>query len=145
MMGIKRLSWLVGTAVVATLGMQITVQAQGHAVVDISEWQGQLSPSQVQAMKSQVLFVINRRQYGLNYVDRDAANNTALYVRYGIPFVSMIFRNLRMPLARAVKPKRFMRTPIKLRVFMLWILKLIRYVQDQLMRQLRLGIVKCAH
>ena len=54
MMGIKRLSWLVGTAVVATLGMQITVQAQGHAVVDISEWQGQLSPSQVQAMKSQV-------------------------------------------------------------------------------------------
>lgn len=86
MMGIKRLSWLVGTAVVATLGRQITVQAQGHAVVDISEWQGQLSPSQVQAMKSQVLFVINRRQYGLNYVDRDAANNTALYVRYGIPF-----------------------------------------------------------
>ena len=86
MMGINRLSWLVGTAVVATLGRQITVQAQGHAVVDISEWQGQLSPSQVQAMKSQVLFVINRRQYGLNYVDRDAANNTALYVRYGIPF-----------------------------------------------------------
>ena len=86
MMGIKKLSWLVGTVVVATLGMQINVQAQGHAVVDISEWQGQLSPSQVQAMKSQVLFVINRRQYGLNYVDRDAANNTALYVRYGIPF-----------------------------------------------------------
>ena len=63
----------------------------------------------------------------------------------GFHLVSMIFRNLRMPLARAVKPKRFMRAPIKLRVFMLWILKLIQYVQDQLMRQLRLGIVKCAH
>ena len=66
-------------------------------------------PKQVQAMKSQVLFVINRRQYGLNYVDRDAANNTALYVRYGIPMVSMIFQFTDV-LARAVKPKRFMRT-----------------------------------
>ncbi|ERL43328.1 gametolysin [Lactiplantibacillus paraplantarum] len=86
MMGIKKVSWLVATVVLVTFGMKINVQAQGRAVVDISEWQGRLTPSQVRAMKSQVLFVINRRQYGLNYIDRDAVNNTALYVRYGIPF-----------------------------------------------------------
>ena len=86
MMGIKKVSWLVATVVLVTFGMKINVQAQGRAVVDISEWQGRLSPSQVRAMKSQVLFVINRRQYGLNYIDQDAVNNTALYVRYGIPF-----------------------------------------------------------
>ncbi|MDV0430251.1 GH25 family lysozyme [Lactiplantibacillus sp. DA1] len=85
-MGIKKVNWLVATVVLVTFGMKINVQAQGRAVVDISEWQGRLSPSQVRAMKSQVLFVINRRQYGLNYIDRDAVNNTALYVRYGIPF-----------------------------------------------------------
>lgn len=86
MMEIKKVNWLVATVVLVTFGMKINVQAQGRAVVDISEWQGRLSPSQVRAMKSQVLFVINRRQYGLNYIDRDAVNNTSLYVRYGIPF-----------------------------------------------------------
>ena len=86
MMGIKKVGWLVTAVVMAILSMGIDAQAQGHAVVDISEWQGRLSPAQVRAMKQQVLFVINRRQYGINYVDRDAVNNTALYVRYGIPF-----------------------------------------------------------
>lgn len=85
-MKISKLGWVVVVAVATSLSGSLTAKAQGQAVVDISEWQGRLTPSQVQAMKGQVLFVINRRQYGIGYVDRDAANNTALYVRYGIPF-----------------------------------------------------------
>ncbi|ETY73400.1 glycosyl hydrolase [Lactiplantibacillus fabifermentans T30PCM01] len=57
-------------------------QARSLAIPDISEWQGALTATQVQQLKPQVAFVINRRQYGANYV----ANNTSLYVRYGIPF-----------------------------------------------------------
>lgn len=85
-MKISKLGWVVVVAVATSLSGGLTAKAQGQAVVDISEWQGRLTPSQVQAMKGQVLFVINRRQYGIGYVDRDAVNNTALYVRYGIPF-----------------------------------------------------------
>lgn len=85
-MKISKLGWVVVVAVATSLSGGLTAKAQWQAVVDISEWQGRLTPSQVQAMKGQVLFVINRRQYGIGYVDRDAVNNTALYVRYGIPF-----------------------------------------------------------
>ncbi|VDG19999.1 GH25 family lysozyme [Lactiplantibacillus mudanjiangensis] len=56
------------------------------AIPDISEWQGQLTATQVQSMKNNVSFVINRRQYGSDYVDKYAANNTSLYVKYGVPF-----------------------------------------------------------
>ncbi|WP_125681576.1 GH25 family lysozyme [Levilactobacillus yonginensis] len=68
------------------LGGQTVAHASTLAIPDISEWQGKLSSSQVANLKSQVSFVINRRQYGSSYQDLYAANNTSLYVKYGIPF-----------------------------------------------------------
>ncbi|MFC6180218.1 GH25 family lysozyme [Lactiplantibacillus daowaiensis] len=56
------------------------------AIPDISEWQGQLTATEVQNMKNNVSFVINRRQYGSDYIDKYATNNTNLYVKYGVPF-----------------------------------------------------------
>ena len=67
-------------------GSQTVAHASTLAIPDISEWQGKLSASQVSNLKSQVSFVINRRQYGSSYQDLYATNNTALYVKYGIPF-----------------------------------------------------------
>ncbi|MFC6260532.1 GH25 family lysozyme [Levilactobacillus fujinensis] len=67
-------------------GGQTVANASTLAIPDISEWQGKLTASQVANLKSQVSFVINRRQYGSSYQDLYAANNTALYVKYGIPF-----------------------------------------------------------
>lgn len=55
-------------------------------IPDISEWQGKLTASKVSNLKSQVSFIINRRQYGANYQDKYATNNTNLYTKYGIPF-----------------------------------------------------------
>jgi len=71
---------------IAVAGGQIVAQASTLAIPDISEWQGKLTASQVSNLKSQVSFVINRRQYGSSYTDLYATNNTALYVKYGIPF-----------------------------------------------------------
>ena len=63
-----------------------SASAATAAIPDISEWQGQLTATQVQNMKPNVSFVINRRQYGSDYIDKYAANNTNLYVKYGVPF-----------------------------------------------------------
>ncbi|MFC6202788.1 GH25 family lysozyme [Lactiplantibacillus nangangensis] len=86
----KQSNWgLIGLAgLVAALGLLMPLKGQAAtlAIPDISEWQGRLTATQVQQMKPHVSFVINRRQYGANYVDKDAANNTALYVKYGVPF-----------------------------------------------------------
>ena len=74
---------------VVSLGVTQTVTANAAttaAIPDISEWQGKLTATQVQNMKPNVSFVINRRQYGSDYIDKYAANNTNLYVKYGVPF-----------------------------------------------------------
>ncbi|KRN01964.1 Lyzozyme M1 (1,4-beta-N-acetylmuramidase) [Levilactobacillus senmaizukei DSM 21775 = NBRC 103853] len=85
----KRLTQAV-VAASALLGIAWSGQAVAHAgtlaIPDISEWQGKLTANQVSNLKSQVSFVINRRQYGSSYKDLYATNNTALYVKYGIPF-----------------------------------------------------------
>lgn len=82
--------FLVGVALAVTGGVALatTTPTTTHAaaIPDVSEWQGKLTASQVRRMKNQVSFVINRRQYGSNYVDKYAANNTALYVKYGVKF-----------------------------------------------------------
>ncbi|QDJ19947.1 GH25 family lysozyme [Lactiplantibacillus plantarum] len=62
---------------------------QAHAAVpDISEWQGQLTSTEVQSLKSQADFVINRVQYGSSYEDLYHTSNESLYVKYGVPFGS---------------------------------------------------------
>lgn len=85
----KRLAQLVVAAsalIGIAWGEQTVASASTLAIPDISEWQGKLTASQVSNLKSQVSFVINRRQYGSSYQDLYATNNTALYVKYGIPF-----------------------------------------------------------
>jgi GH25 family lysozyme M1 (1,4-beta-N-acetylmuramidase) len=69
-----------------TLFGQLKASASSTIIPDISEWQGKLTDSQVSQLKGQVPFIINRRQYGANYVDKYATSNTNLYVKYGIPF-----------------------------------------------------------
>ena len=64
----------------------VKASAATTVIPDISEWQGKLTASKVSNLKSQVSFIINRRQYGANYQDKYATNNTNLYVQYGIPF-----------------------------------------------------------
>lgn len=89
-MRIHGLGWMsltILTMVVTSYGATLPVRAKTTlAIPDISEWQGRLSAADVRHLKSKVAFVINRRQYGADYVDPDATNNTDLYVRYGIPF-----------------------------------------------------------
>ncbi|CAJ1225704.1 glycosyl hydrolase family 25 [Levilactobacillus zymae] len=77
---------LLGVAAGLAGGGQVVAHASSLAVPDISEWQGKLSATQVANLKNQVSFVINRRQYGSGYQDKDATNNTNLYTQYGIPF-----------------------------------------------------------
>lgn len=77
---------LLGAVTGLAWGGQVVAHASTLAIPDISEWQGKLTATQVANLKSQVSFVINRRQYGSSYQDLYATNNTALYVKYGIPF-----------------------------------------------------------
>ena len=77
---------LVGAVAGLASSRPVQAQASALAIPDISEWQGRLTSGEVAAMKNQVAFVINRRQYGSAYQDLDATNNTDLYVKYGIPF-----------------------------------------------------------
>lgn len=81
-----RIAVLVGATLGLAWGGQTVARADDLAIPDISEWQGQLSDGQVAALKNQVAFVINRRQYGAAYQDKFATNNTALFTKYGIPF-----------------------------------------------------------
>lgn len=86
---VKRLTQTIAAAsalIGLAWGGQTVAHASTLAIPDISEWQGKLTASQVSNLKSQVSFVINRRQYGSSYQDLYATNNTALYVKYGIPF-----------------------------------------------------------
>ncbi|MCM6796719.1 hypothetical protein NE295_05350 [Levilactobacillus brevis] len=78
---VKRLTQTVAAAsalIGLAWGSQSVAHASTLAIPDISEWQGKLTSSQVANLKSQVSFVINRRQYGSSYQDLYATNNTAL-------------------------------------------------------------------
>ena len=77
------------------------------AIPDISEWQGKLTDKQVSGLKSQVAFVINRRQYGIGHVDRYASHNTALYTKYGIPFGEYDFATFSSPARAKAEAKTF--------------------------------------
>ncbi|WP_199774973.1 GH25 family lysozyme [Lactobacillus sp. CBA3606] len=76
---------LMGLSFLLTIGVSTKASA---AVPDISEWQGQLTSTQVSSLKSQTSFVINRVQYGSGYEDIYHKSNENLYVKYGVPFGS---------------------------------------------------------
>lgn len=98
----------------ATLGVSLgifgatTTKTQAAtAIPDVSEWQGKLSNLQAQNLKNQVSFIINRRQYGSSYVDKYATNNTALYVKYGIPFGEYDYAMFTSPSSARTEAKNF--------------------------------------
>ena len=59
---------------------------RSNSVLDLSEWQGTFSASQVQKLKSEVPFVILRVQYGSGYSDWAFQHNAALLKKYDVPF-----------------------------------------------------------
>ena len=60
--------------------------ANGDRVLDISEWQGQLTAQQVKELKENYDFIIIRAQYGSAKVDAALAHNSALLDQYGMKF-----------------------------------------------------------
>ncbi|WP_318766235.1 GH25 family lysozyme [Lactiplantibacillus carotarum] len=88
------------------LGLMAAVRVQA-AVPDISEWQGALTSTQVQSLKSQTDFVINRVQYGSNYEDIHHVNNESLYVKYGVPFGSYDFATFTDTASAVTEAKTF--------------------------------------
>ena len=62
----------------------ITTQ-NGDRVLDISEWQGNLTDSQVKQLKDYD-FIIIRGQYGSEYVDQCLENNSALLDKNNMKF-----------------------------------------------------------
>jgi len=86
------------------VGSQLAASA---AVPDISEWQGQLTSTQVKSLKSQVSFVINRVQYGSFYEDLYHASNEALYAKYGVLFGSYDYATFTSNSAAIAEAKTF--------------------------------------
>lgn len=60
--------------------------ASGERVLDISEWQGQLTQAQVNQLKKNYDFIIIRGQYGSEYVDKTLEHNSALLDQAGMKF-----------------------------------------------------------
>ena len=68
----------------STKSKAITTQ-NGDRVLDISEWQGNLTDSQVKQLKDYD-FIIIRGQYGSEYVDQCLENNSALLDKNNMKF-----------------------------------------------------------
>jgi lysozyme len=59
---------------------------QGERVLDISEWQGDLTADQVKKLKDNYDFIIIRAQYGSERIDTSLEHNSALLDKYDLPF-----------------------------------------------------------
>lgn len=70
----------------------VTTQ-NGERVLDISEWQGNLTDAQVKQLKQDYDFIIIRGQYGSEYVDKCLENNSTLLdnnnMKFGVYSYSM--------------------------------------------------------
>ncbi|ATH61180.1 GH25 family lysozyme [Staphylococcus nepalensis] len=60
--------------------------AAGERVLDISEWQGDLTAQQVKDLKSNYDFIIIRAQYGSEKVDATLEHNSNLLDKYNLDF-----------------------------------------------------------
>ena len=58
----------------------------GERVLDISEWQGNLTDAQVKQLKKNYDFIIIRGQYGSEYVDKCLEHNSALLDKNNMKF-----------------------------------------------------------
>ena len=90
---------LYGTALALSLGLSASAVSTQNAsaattsngavvkkVVDISEWQGNVSYQKALALKSETSFVIVRVQYGSNYKDAQYQNTIANLEKAGTPY-----------------------------------------------------------
>ncbi|MHA8137619.1 GH25 family lysozyme [Lactobacillaceae bacterium Scapto_B20] len=55
-------------------------------IYDLSEWQGNITASQAQKLKSETEFLILRVQYGSGYKDKVFQNNVKILSRYGVKY-----------------------------------------------------------
>ncbi|MCU5746490.1 GH25 family lysozyme [Staphylococcus sp. SQ8-PEA] len=60
--------------------------SSGERVLDISEWQGNLTQAQVKQLKKNYDFIIIRAQYGSEYVDKSLEHNSYLLDKNGMKF-----------------------------------------------------------
>lgn len=74
----------------ATQNNSVTREAGGaksdNRVLDISEWQGELTANQVKALKANYDFIIIRAQYGSETKDAALEHNSALLDKYNLDF-----------------------------------------------------------
>lgn len=122
----------------------VKASAATTVIPDISEWQGKLTDSKVSNLKSQVSFIINRRQYGANYQDKYATNNTNLYVKYGIPFGEYDYATFTSAAsARNEANVFFTSIPIKMPSSTYWTTKKMTSHPVPLTPLLKHGTIKC--
>lgn len=58
----------------------------GERVLDISEWQGDLTEQQVKSLKENYDFIIIRAQYGSEKIDASLSHNSAILDKYNLDF-----------------------------------------------------------
>ncbi|CAI2553915.1 hypothetical protein AKUA2003_00970 [Apilactobacillus kunkeei] len=109
----KKGLWFSIVAVVGLMLASTSVPAMADAsnantsntVYDMSEWQGSLTDSQAQKLKSEVPFVILRVQYGSAYADKTFAHNRDLMDKYSIPYGVYSFSQYENPSDAAYEAK----------------------------------------
>ncbi|MHA8110327.1 GH25 family lysozyme [Lactobacillaceae bacterium Melli_B4] len=76
---------VLGLAIVAPI-FSATANASNKPIYDLSEWQGNITASQAQKLKSETEFLILRVQYGSGYKDKVFQNNVKMLSRYGVKY-----------------------------------------------------------
>src|SRR5699024_791504 len=70
----------------ATVQPEANTTQTGERVLDISEWQGDLTEQQVKELKANYDFIIIRAQYGSEKVDASLEHNSALLDKHNLDF-----------------------------------------------------------
>ena len=83
-------------------------------VLDISEWQGNLTDAQVKQLKQDYDFIIIRGQYGSEYVDQCLENNSTLLDKNNMKFGVYSYSLYKMLMMLEMKLKRFIVVHLKL-------------------------------
>ncbi|MCD8826318.1 GH25 family lysozyme [Staphylococcus gallinarum] len=69
-----------------TKQVQPEAATNGERVLDISEWQGDLTEQQVKSLKENYDFIIIRAQYGSEKIDASLSHNSAILDKYNMDF-----------------------------------------------------------
>ncbi|MCJ8184820.1 GH25 family lysozyme [Lactiplantibacillus pentosus] len=88
-MNVKKLikgGLLTAAALFFLSGAKVTASASTQPVLDLSEWQGQITTSQAKLLKGEVKGVILRVQYGSNYKDKYFVHNVKVLKAASVPY-----------------------------------------------------------